>query len=358
MSLLFFILFFFTFLEHSLVHRLTRRFNQVVDGETVLPPKSGDEITISSSKENLSKKVDYRIDPTGGRKLVHSISDSRYSNTTTNSTIYSSPSNNTTESPKTRSNQQTSTTTTSFSPETYRTYSPRSQSSMSPGVEMRRLSDEVIIAPGSNSPGGGENAPASSRSFWSSCVSICRSPFSLKRANERRASMSVPRNRMVLVTGRHRFVDNVITTAKYNFFTFLPKFLFEQFRKYSNIFFLFIALMQQIPNVSPTGRFTTAVPLAFILLVSASKEIFEDVKRHTADKLVNSTEVYVFNRFGKNFLKKKWKNVSVGDIVLIDQDNFFPSDLVLLSSHEPNGKLIILIAKLSTYVCFFRPLLH
>lgn len=150
--------------------------------------------------------------------------------------------------------------------------------------------------------------------------------------------MSASRNRMVQVTGRHRFVDNVITTAKYNFFTFLPKFLFEQFRKYSNIFFLFIALMQQIPNVSPTGRFTTAVPLAFILLVSASKEVFEDVKRHKADKLVNSTEVYVFNRFGRNFVKKKWKNVSVGDIVLVDQDNFFPSDLVLLSSHEPNGK--------------------
>lgn len=34
--------------------------------------------------------------------------------------------------------------------------------------------------------------------------------------------------------------------------------------------------MQQIPNVSPTGRYTTIVPLFLILVVVAIKEIFED----------------------------------------------------------------------------------
>lgn len=41
------------------------------------------------------------------------------------------------------------------------------------------------------------------------------------------------------------------STAKYSFLTFLPKFLFEQFRKYANIFFLFISLLQ----VKITGKF-------------------------------------------------------------------------------------------------------
>jgi phospholipid-transporting ATPase len=35
-----------------------------------------------------------------------------------------------------------------------------------------------------------------------------------------------------------------ITTGKYNLFTFVPKFLFEQFSKYANLFFLFIAIIQ------------------------------------------------------------------------------------------------------------------
>ena len=35
--------------------------------------------------------------------------------------------------------------------------------------------------------------------------------------------------------------------------------------------------------------------------------------------------------------KKAWKEVVVGDIVKVDNDKFFPSDLVLISSSEPQG---------------------
>ncbi|KAK6024490.1 hypothetical protein OSTOST_09698, partial [Ostertagia ostertagi] len=73
-----------------------------------------------------------------------------------------------------------------------------------------------------------------------------------------------------------RFCSNRISTCKYNVASFLPRFLYEQFRRYNNIFFLTIALLQQIPDVSPTGRYTTAVPFMIILSVSAIKEIFED----------------------------------------------------------------------------------
>jgi phospholipid-transporting ATPase len=41
----------------------------------------------------------------------------------------------------------------------------------------------------------------------------------------------------------------------------------------SNLYNVF----QQIPDVSPTGRYTTLVPLIFILSVSAIKEIVEDI---------------------------------------------------------------------------------
>jgi len=61
------------------------------------------------------------------------------------------------------------------------------------------------------------------------------------------------------------FASNAISTAKYSIWTFGPKFLFEQFRRYANIFFLMIGLLQQIPDVSPTGRFVTIVPFGIIL---------------------------------------------------------------------------------------------
>lgn len=41
-----------------------------------------------------------------------------------------------------------------------------------------------------------------------------------------------------------QYIFSFYSTAKYNFLTFLPKFLLEQFSRYSNVFFLFIALLQ------------------------------------------------------------------------------------------------------------------
>uniref|UniRef100_A0A7N5JAW5 Phospholipid-transporting ATPase n=1 Tax=Ailuropoda melanoleuca TaxID=9646 RepID=A0A7N5JAW5_AILME len=73
----------------------------------------------------------------------------------------------------------------------------------------------------------------------------------------------------------------------YSVLTFLPRFLYEQIRRAANAFFLFIALLQQIPDVSPTGRYTTLVPLIIILTIAGIKEIVEDFKRHKADNAVN-----------------------------------------------------------------------
>ena len=51
----------------------------------------------------------------------------------------------------------------------------------------------------------------------------------------------------------------------------------EQFSKYANLFFLFTALIQQIPDVSPTNPYTTIAPLSVVLLASAFKETQEDL---------------------------------------------------------------------------------
>ena len=41
-----------------------------------------------------------------------------------------------------------------------------------------------------------------------------------------------------------RFLHNKIFTAKYTVVTFLPKFLYEEFSKYANLFFLFVSGIQ------------------------------------------------------------------------------------------------------------------
>uniref|UniRef100_A0A8C5CBN3 Phospholipid-transporting ATPase n=1 Tax=Gadus morhua TaxID=8049 RepID=A0A8C5CBN3_GADMO len=116
-------------------------------------------------------------------------------------------------------------------------------------------------------------------------------------------------------TNTHTAFGLLQITAKYNLLTFLPRFLYSQFRRAANSFFLFIALLQQIPDVSPTGRWTTLVPLLFILVVAAVKEIIEDLVRPS--------------------------RVGVGEVVRAANGDHLPADLVILSSSEPQGMCYI-----------------
>jgi phospholipid-transporting ATPase len=142
----------------------------------------------------------------------------------------------------------------------------------------------------------------------------------------------------------NKYVDNHVSTSKYNVVTFLPKFLFEQFSKYANLFFLFTAILQQIPGISPTERYTTIVPLGVVLLVSAVKEYVEDYRRKTSDQQLNNSKTQVLK--GSTFTDTRWINIAVGDIVRVESEKPFPADLALLASSEPEGLCYIETANL------------
>ncbi|XP_061615054.1 phospholipid-transporting ATPase IB isoform X3 [Phyllopteryx taeniolatus] len=132
-----------------------------------------------------------------------------------------------------------------------------------------------------------------------------------------------------------KFCDNHVSTTKYGVLSFLPRFMYEQIRRAANAFFLFITLMQQIPDVSPTGRYTTLVPLIFILTVAGIKEIIEDYKRHKADNTVNKKTTTVLRNGAWQTII--WKQVAVGDIVKVTNGQHLPADMVIVSSSEPQA---------------------
>lgn len=140
--------------------------------------------------------------------------------------------------------------------------------------------------------------------------------------------------------------DNHISTTKYNAATFLPKFLFQEFSKYANLFFLFTSIIQQVPNVTPTNRYTTIGTLLIVLIVSAIKESVEDIKRANSDKELNYSKAEVYSPQLGEFVVKKWVDISVGDIIRVKSEESIPADLIVLSSSEPEGLCYIETANL------------
>uniref|UniRef100_A0A4W5MDV1 P-type ATPase N-terminal domain-containing protein n=1 Tax=Hucho hucho TaxID=62062 RepID=A0A4W5MDV1_9TELE len=58
--------------------------------------------------------------------------------------------------------------------------------------------------------------------------------------------------------------------------TFLPVNLFEQFQEVANTYFLFLLILQLIPQISSLSWFTTIVPLVLVLSITAVKDATDD----------------------------------------------------------------------------------
>ena len=129
--------------------------------------------------------------------------------------------------------------------------------------------------------------------------------------------------------------NNTIDTTKYNIFTFLPKGLFYQFMRLANVYFLFTAILQCIPVISPLGSATALFPIIFVLAVSLIREAYEDCKRANLDRVQNSVRCKVYR--DERWLDTESGYLELGEIVLVEQDEIFPADLVLLDSPLSEG---------------------
>ncbi|KAK1280746.1 putative phospholipid-transporting ATPase 9 [Acorus gramineus] len=126
------------------------------------------------------------------------------------------------------------------------------------------------------------------------------------------------------------YPSNYVSTTKYTLATFLPKSLFEQFRRAANIYFLVVACLS-FTSLSPYSPFSSVLPLVIVIGATMAKEAVEDWRRNQQDVEINNRKVLVHRGDG-TFEYTEWKNLKVGDIVKVEKDDFFPADLVLLSS--------------------------
>ncbi|KAH8329082.1 hypothetical protein KR074_003510 [Drosophila pseudoananassae] len=133
------------------------------------------------------------------------------------------------------------------------------------------------------------------------------------------------------------FVGNKIRTTKYTLLSFIPKNLLEQFHRVANLYFIFIVLLNWVPEINAFGKEVAMIPVLFVLGVTAVKDLFEDRRRRASDKRINNTTCRVYDGETERYKKVKWQDLRVGDIVHLSNNETVPADILLLRTSDPQG---------------------
>ncbi|TVU13805.1 hypothetical protein EJB05_37233, partial [Eragrostis curvula] len=203
------------------------------------------------------------------------------------------------------------------------------------GEPDRALSSYPLSSPSSGSAGSGVDPP-----LWCwGCLHFQHSSVGvIKASNGTEVTSWSTMTRFVYINDdscRNSYCDNRISNTKYTLWNFLPKNLWEQFRRFMNQYFLLIACLQLWSTITPVSPATTWGPLIIIFIVSASKEAWDDYNRYLSDKKANERKVCVV----KDGIQKQIKaqEIHVGDIVWLHENDEIPCDVVLIGTSDPQG---------------------
>ncbi|EDV94041.1 probable phospholipid-transporting ATPase IIA isoform X1 [Drosophila grimshawi] len=139
-----------------------------------------------------------------------------------------------------------------------------------------------------------------------------------------------------------KFPPNEIRNQKYNFITFLPLVLFEQFRFFLNLYFLLMALSQFIPDIRIGYPYTYWGPLGFVLMVTICREAVDDLRRHQRDHEVNSQKYKRLSAtHGSGYEMVPSSKLKVGDVIIVEKNERVPADLILLRTSDRSGSVFV-----------------
>uniref|UniRef100_A0A452VJG0 Phospholipid-transporting ATPase n=1 Tax=Ursus maritimus TaxID=29073 RepID=A0A452VJG0_URSMA len=134
-----------------------------------------------------------------------------------------------------------------------------------------------------------------------------------------------------------RYPRNVINNQKYNFFTFLPGVLFNQFKYFFNLYFLLLACSQFVPEMRLGALYTYWVPLGFVLAVTVIREAVEEIRCYVRDREVNC-QVYSRLTARGQPPSSAW---ATSFFLFITQNQRVPADMIFLRTSEKNGSCFL-----------------
>jgi magnesium-transporting ATPase (P-type) len=151
-----------------------------------------------------------------------------------------------------------------------------------------------------------------------------RAPQTVSFASEQRAAGAAARR------------NNSVVTSKYTVWTFVPLSASYQFRRFVNAFYLVIVVLLVIGNaypnlfLAPWQATGTATYLVILVVAGMLVEGLDDRAKHIGDREENNRAVERLDWASGALIKSKWGELIPGDVVVVNDRESFPADLVLL----------------------------
>ena len=138
--------------------------------------------------------------------------------------------------------------------------------------------------------------------------------------------------------------ENHVKTSKYDWLTFIPVNILEQFQRHVNVYFLFLIVLVSATN-GPVDPKSWGLSLAFIIFVTMIKQACEDYQRHKVDQENNKREVTVLQN--GSITNIECQDIRVGELLFLEENDMVPADAVVLSTSNSGGLCYTMTANLN-----------
>jgi phospholipid-transporting ATPase len=125
------------------------------------------------------------------------------------------------------------------------------------------------------------------------------------------------------------YAGNKLQFSRYTLATFLPKNLFEQFQRVSNIWFLVISIFQLLPyHLNPTDSWTNIAPLSILLFIALVKDGYTYYSLSKKLKVRNNAVYKCWN--GEYYFQIKSEDIAVGQFIEVEEGSYIPADMIFV----------------------------
>ena len=140
------------------------------------------------------------------------------------------------------------------------------------------------------------------------------------------------------LSNNNKFGNNIIKTTKYNVITLVPKSLFYQLCRASNIYFLCVSILNCL-SFSPKNPISMIATFSFVLIFTMGKDAILDYGRHKQDQKSNSRNCLIY--LDKKWKKSKCYTIIPGNIIKLKEDEECSCDILIIKSSNKNGYLYV-----------------